>query len=112
MNQNNYLAQNLRIYKAIQQVSLRKLAKQLNIPKSTLRSIMKDGNTTLDTALRISENLNISMDMLFQDRNLPHKLMAMYQFQRATLWLDSFTPEKRKELCLLFSKLWAAMAGK
>lgn len=107
--QNNYLAQNLKSYKSIQKISVRKLARQLGIPSSTLRNIMKDGNTTLDTAIRISENLSIGMEMLFRDANLSHKLVALYQIQRATRWLDNFSCEKHNALRALLSEVWAAM---
>lgn len=107
--QNNYLSQNLRSYKSIPNISVRKLARQLGIPASTLRNIMKDGNTTLDTAIRISENLNIGLEMLFRDANLPHKLVALYQIQRATHWLNNFSYEKHNALQSLLSEIWAAM---
>lgn len=109
MEPHNYLSQNLKSYKSLQKLSLRKFAKQLGIPTSTLCNLMKDGNTTLDTALRLSENLDISMDMLFKDENLPQKLMIMQQIKYAKLWLDNFSEDQRKEICKLLSEILAAM---
>lgn len=109
MEHNNYLAQNLKTYKSLQKKSLRTFAEQLGIPTSTLSNLLKDGNTTLDTAIRLSENLNISMDMLFKDDNLPHKLIVMHQINLAKRWLDDFPEDKQKEICRLFSDVWTAM---
>lgn len=40
------------------------MAREIGIPKSTLQSILKEGNTTLDTASRVADSLHISLDNL------------------------------------------------
>ena len=36
----------------------------MGIPKSTVQAIMMDGNTTVDTLIRMANALNISLDDL------------------------------------------------
>lgn len=109
MEKHNYLAQNLNNYKSIRNISAKQLAKELDIPQSTLSSILKDGNTTLDTVLRISEKIGIGLDSLVSDSKLPDKLIILNQLQRAGEWLEVFPPDKREEIAELIAKIWDVM---
>lgn len=44
--------------------SLSDFARELSIPKSTIQAAMADGNTTLDTLIRIANALGVSLDEL------------------------------------------------
>ena len=60
-------AQNLDNIKTRNNKSLTEFAQEIGIAKSTVQSILKDGNTTLDTAIRISTALGISLDDLLNE---------------------------------------------
>lgn len=60
-------AQNLDNIKTRNNKSLTEFAQEIGIAKSTVQSILKDGNTTLDTAIRISTALGISLDDLLSE---------------------------------------------
>lgn len=102
MDEYNHLAKNLRNYKANKGLTTKQLSNELGIPKATLRNVMKEGNTTLDTAIRISNGLGISLDMLVNDAGLPNKLIVLKQIQRTGSWLSELPQEKMiKSLRLL-----------
>lgn len=60
-------AKNLENIRKAKNKSLTEFAQEIGIPKSTVQSILKDGNTTLDTAARIAGALHISLDSLLNN---------------------------------------------
>lgn len=110
MNDYNYLAQNLRKYKAVRNLTMKELSEELNVPKATLRHIMSDGNTTLHTAIRISRNIGISLDMLVSDKQFSDKLFIMDQMQRAGSWFAALPPEKSDKIASLIAEIWEVMS--
>ena len=51
------LAENLRNLRIARGLSYTEFSKELDIPKATLQSILADGQTSLHTAIHISEKL-------------------------------------------------------
>ena len=107
MDRHRNFAKNLNEIRKIKQLSVSEFSKELGIPKSTLQSILKDGQTTLNTALLISEALNIPLDILTQDNfdkitlanNLLHSLQ-WYESQDDTYkGKVAFHINKILELC-------------
>ena len=64
MEYSNKLSENLKAYQKKRGCSLTEFSRELDISKSTLQSVMKCGNTTLDTLLRLEKALNTSLDDL------------------------------------------------
>jgi len=64
LKKENHLAANLKAYKRERSMTMLECSESLGIPKSTLQTVMKDGNVTLDTLLRISNALGKSLDEL------------------------------------------------
>ena len=110
MKEYNRLAQNLRSYKAAKNLTTKQLSSELDIPEATLRNVMKDGNTTLDTVIRISKGLDISLDMLINDADLPDKLIVLKQIQRAGSWLAELPSEKSDKIASLIAEIWEVMS--
>jgi len=110
MKEYNHLARNLRSYKAAKNLTTKQLSSELDIPEATLRNVMKDGNTTLDTVIRISKGLDISLDMLINDADLPDKLIVLKQIQRAGSWLAELPPEKSDKIAALIAEIWEVMS--
>lgn len=67
MNCPDNFAQSLRRIQQEGNMSLTKFAEALRVPKSTLQSILKHGQTSLETACRISEVLSIPLSVLVDD---------------------------------------------
>ena len=110
MKEYNHLARNLRSYKAAKNLTTKQLSSELDIPEATLRNVMKDGNTTLDTVIRISKALDISLDMLINDADLPDKLIVLKQIQNAGSWLAKLPPEKSDKIAALIAEIWEVMS--
>ena len=110
MKEYNHLARNLRSYKAAKNLTTKQLSSELDIPEATLRNVMKDGHTTLDTVIRISKALDISLDMLINDADLPDKLIVLKQIQKAGSWLAKLPPEKSDKIAALIAEIWEVMS--
>ena len=67
MGYDQNLARNLALIRSLRRLSMEEFAGELGIAKSTLQSILQTGNTTLDTLLRISGSLKVSLDTLVND---------------------------------------------
>lgn len=102
----NLLSKNLKSYQNFRELSLYEFSQELNIPKSTLRSILKEGNTTLETMIQISKALDISIDMLVLDKDMPDKLFIMKNIEKANNWLSTLSDDKKHEIASLISKIW------
>jgi len=109
METNNYLSQNLKAYQELQKLSLVDFSKELDIPLSTLKAILKDGNTTLETLLRISRKLDCSLDMLVYDKDMPAKSFILQHMERAGGWFAAMEPERQDKIARHMSKIWEAM---
>ena len=112
MKDYNHLAQNLRKYKELRKLTMKELSEELDIPKATLRNIMKEGNTTLYTAMRVSRGLGISLDMLVSDKQFSDKLFIMDQMQKASYWLSQLSPPEKAQMAELMSEMWAVLGEK
>lgn len=86
-------------------MSLTEFAKEIGIPKSTLQSILEDGNTTLDTAIRISKGLNIPLDTLLRDESTNTNFSIIQWLLKGLSWYSELPAEDQKEVLLLISKL-------
>jgi len=106
MDNSNLLSQNLKTYKKLKGLSLCEFSRELDVPKSTLATVLKEGNTTLITAMQISKATGISLDMLVLDQYMPEKLFILDQLNTAGNWLSTFPPEKRNEIAALISDIW------
>lgn len=71
MEEQRTFGKNLDEIRGINGQSIGELAKIADIPKSTLQSIRHNGNTTIDTAVRISDALGLSLDSLVRDTHIP-----------------------------------------
>lgn len=106
MKEQNYMAKNLRSYKELRKLTMKEFADELGIPLSTLRTVLKEGNTTLHTAIQISRRLGISLDMLTSDHDFPDKLFFMDQMQRTASWFSSLPADKKDVFAKLVTDMW------
>lgn len=64
MDKCHNFAANLSAIREVRSLTLSEFSKELHVPKSTLQAILKDGNTSLHTALHIADYLGVSLDTL------------------------------------------------
>lgn len=78
--------------------SLQEFADELNIPRSTLQSILAEGNTTMETLMRISESTGIPPELLLADDSLPGKLGVARWLLRGLNRFDTLEAPKQQKL--------------
>lgn len=109
MEKANLLSKNLKAYQKSQGLSLMEFAEELDVPKSTLRAILKDGNTTLETAIRIAGGMGTGLDSLVHGRKFSDQQFILMHLERAGAWLASFPEEERKKIASLVAGIWEVM---
>ena len=110
MKTRNMLAQNLKAHQDLRDLTLTAFAEEIGIPKATLRTLLQDGNTTLDTAIRISVGLGIGLDKLVFDENFADEMLILRYFQRAIEWLENIPKEKRKRIAAHVAAIWTEIS--
>ena len=91
------MAENLKNMRKARRLSLAEFSKELDIPKSTLQSVLADGQTSLNTAIRISEKLHISLDTLIGGTLSTEQVWIMDGLLSGVEWFSRLPPEKQKE---------------
>lgn len=111
MEKHKIFAQNLEAIRRLNSQSIAEFAKAADIPKSTLQSIRLNGHTTLDTAIRISNALNLPLDSLVGDSRMPEKLDLAQYMLKSAVWFQTLSSEAQEEVLFHFQKILEA-AGK
>lgn len=96
MNNPRNFGSNLRFLKQGRQLSLTEFAEILHIPRSTLQAVLEDGNTSLDTACRIADALQIPLSALTDGQLLPESADVLQGILLSLDWYSSLSPEKQK----------------
>lgn len=109
MNKYNCLAQNLKKYRELRRISMKAFAEELDMPLSTLRTILKDGNTTLHTAIHISQSLGVSLDMLVGSSCFSDKLFILDYMKKTCQWFSQLPPETRDDIAAHLVSIWKAL---
>lgn len=105
MEKHKIFAKNLAAIQAYRGQSLGEFALDIGIPKSTLRSVRTNGNTTLNTAVLISEGLGMSLDSLVGDTKLPEKTQLARHLIQSLDCLRVLSPSEREEVLLHFHRI-------
>ncbi|MBR2132601.1 MAG: helix-turn-helix transcriptional regulator [Oscillospiraceae bacterium] len=96
MDKHRNFAKNLAAIRNAREESLAEFSKELGVPKSTLQAILNEGNTTLYTALHISERLNISLDELANDTTLSQRFDVFHNILRSLHWFSSLSQTQQE----------------
>ena len=102
-------ANNLELIRNIRKTTLYEFSQELGIPKSTLQSLLREGNTTLDTAIRIADNLNLSVDALLRNDLEPEKCDMLMALLESLTWFTNKSPEQRHRLKACIEELLTEM---
>lgn len=96
MNNPSNFSFNLRTIQKESNLSLAQFSRRLSIPKATMQSVMKEGNTSLDTACRISNALDMPLSALtsstfgHETAHVLHRLLDVFS------WYSSLSPQKQE----------------
>ena len=109
MDKHEIFAKNLSAIKEINGQSLGEFAQEIGIPKSTLKSALETGNTTLDTAIRISDGLNVPLDELLSDELLARRLDTLQRVLQYLEWFSVLPAQDQKEVLFHLQKILEVM---
>lgn len=109
MDKNKAFAKNLEAIRKQRGMSLSAFANELGIPKSTLQSVLADGQTTLDTALRISQGLNIPLDALTNGALSEEKFFLTHALMMGIDWFRELSPDEQKNVAFHLHGLLEAL---
>lgn len=98
-------AKNLEAIREVNRQSIAEFAQEAGVPKSTLQSVRISGNTTLDTAIRISDGLGLPLDSLVGDGNLAEKIDIIRYLLRSIDWFQALSTGEQDEVILHFQKI-------
>lgn len=96
MNQCGHFAKSLEAIRKINNASLTEFSEELDIPKSTLQDILKDGNTSLHTALHIAGRLNVPLSTLTGEMIPTENLDALAALLKSFEWFSHLSGEDQK----------------
>ena len=105
MKRKNLLSDNLRAFQRARHITQAEFARELDVPKSTLQTVMESGNTTLDTLINISERLNISLDELVFGTELPNRERLVEALLHSLSWFAEQPAARQKALCYHFNSI-------
>lgn len=116
LNKHKNFAESLRNMQKARGLSLVDFAKELDIPKSTLRSIMESGHTSLYTAMRIAEKLAVPLDTLVNGALSTHQLRILDGLMVQLDWFDRLPKaqqeEARRHICALIGYIQESSADR
>lgn len=80
-------------------------SKELDLPKSTIETIMNCGNTTLHTAIQISERLGIPLDLLLSDEPLDQEFNIVQWFMHGISTFSTLSAEQQYKISLYLNEI-------
>ena len=97
---------NLEAIRAFNGQSMAEFAQEVGIAKSTLHSVrISGGNTTLDTAIRIADGLNLPLDSLIGDDYLPKKVNLVQHLLQSVDWFQYLSSSEQEDAIHHFQKI-------
>lgn len=109
MDKHEVFARNLGRIKAINGQSLGEFAREIDIPKSTLKSALETGNVMLDTAIRIADGLNVPLDALLSDEPLAQRMDVLERVLQCLEWFCMLSTEDREKVIFHLQKILEVM---
>ncbi len=98
MKRDNHLSDNLKVYQREQGKTLSEFSREIGVAKSTLQSVMIDGNTTVDTLIRIANGLDITLDDLVFGEMQTEQIDKVKKLLTEMQWYMQLAEEKRERL--------------
>lgn len=105
MNKPDNFGANLRALKKEKQLSLTEFSAELQIPRTTLQAVLENGHTTLDTACRIADALDIPLSVLTDGSIPPENTAVLHGILLNLNWYNALSPEMQRTAAYGFSLL-------
>ena len=96
MNNPSNFSFNLRTIQKESNLSLAQFSQRLRIPKATMQAVMKEGNTSLDTACRISNALEMPLSALTSSTFRPETAHVLHRLLDVFSWYSTLSAEQQK----------------
>ena len=97
MERNNHLSENLRAYQNAKNQTLAEFSQELGVARSTVQSIMVDGNTTVDTLVLMANALQVTLDDLVFGGSPIKNTRDVQHFLRNVGWFTRLPGEKQEK---------------
>ncbi len=97
MEKKNQLASTLRTIQKESGKSQVEFSKELGIPRSTIQSMLSDGNATLDTLIRISNATQLSLDELVFGESASKSIDQLTSLLQKFDFYARLSPDKQSE---------------
>ena len=98
MKRENHLSENLKAYQKFKGCTQAELSAELGVPPSILQSILSNGNTTLDTVIRVSNSMDASLDELVCCRQSIELFACVRQLMYEFGWYAEMTEEQQERV--------------
>ena len=95
MDKHKIFANNLKAIRKAKGLTIAEYSAMLDIPRSTLQNVLVDGHMTLDTAVRISEHLDVSLDALMGDEPLAERFGLLHLMLSGVTWFTNLSAENQ-----------------
>lgn len=95
MHDTSNFRENLNALRAARHLSMEGFSRELGIPKSTLQGVLKDGETSLYTASRISNATGIPLSILMEDPISVDEFRTLSSFFVLLDWFAELDPKQQ-----------------
>lgn len=103
MNHPDHFRSNLLMLKEESGLSTTKFSELLELSRSTVQSVMGDGQTTLDTACRIANALQIPLCTMTGGALSPEKAKILHSTLTVVNWYQELPVDKQRNIREAFS---------
>ena len=98
MNNPSNFSFNLRTIQKESNLSLAQFSQKLRIPKATMQSVMKEGNTSLDTACKISNALEMPLSALTSSTFHPETAHILHRLLDVFSWYSTLPVHRQEQV--------------
>ena len=105
MKRDNHLSDNLKTYQRVRGKTLSEFSREIGIAKSTLQSVMVDGNTTVDTLIRIANALGVTLGELVFGNIQRVEIDAVRKVLSEVEWYVQIPGDKQEKMVYHLSEL-------
>ena len=105
MNDPKYFKDNLRAVKEKNNLPLMKFSKKLNMPQTTVHSIIQEGQTTPNTACKMANALQMPLCTMPGGKLEDYKAEVIHGFMNTCAWYGNMADNKRTIVCKAFADI-------
>ena len=105
MNHPKHFRNNLQTLRKESGMSMTKFSEQLDMSRSTVQSVLDEGQTTLDTACRIANALRLPLCTMTGGTLSPERVDVLHGLLLMADWYHSLNAESQKNIRGAFSAI-------